>query len=379
MIYLDYSATTPILLEVLDSYNKASKNYIGNPNSIHELGIKSKELLNSAINQMCELLNIKNNELIFTSGATEANNMAFKGLLKKYGQKKKNIIVSKLEHPSIYKICEYLETYGYNISYVDNDDNGVIDLEDLKNKITDDTFFVSICCVNSEMGVRQPLKTIRQIINKVNPNIIFHSDITQALGKININLRDVDLASASAHKIFGPKGIGFLYKSEKIDLEPLIHGSTKGLNELNPGTPPLPLIVAFSKALRIMLTNLEQKEHFVNKLNEKIVSTLEKYSDIEINKTKYCIPYILNISLMNVKSETFVHALEKEKIYISTKTACSKGDLSSTIMAIYNDKQRASTSLRISIAHITTLDEINKFLKTFDDKYNKLHSLTEFN
>ena len=377
MIYLDYSATTPIYIDVLDSYNKASKDYIGNVNSIHSLGIKSKELLNSAIEQMCDLLKIESEELILTSGATEANNFAFKGILEHYAKDKKNIIVSKLEHPSIYKICAFLETKGYTITYVNNDKNGVIDFEDLRKKIKKDTFLVSICAVNSEMGIRQPLKTLRQVIKKMNANILFHSDITQALGKVNINLHDVDLASASAHKIYGPKGIGFLYKDKKIHFEPLIHGSSKDFNPFNPGTPALPLIVAFSKALRIALTNMDQKESFISKLNEKIVLKLNKYNNLKINKTSYCIPHILNISLMDIKSETFIHALEEENIYVSTLTACSKGELSPTILSVYDDKKRARTTIRISLSHMTTLDEVNYFLDCFDEKYKSLITFKE--
>ena len=201
MIYLDYSATTPISYDVLDSYNKASREFMGNPNSIHSLGVKSKVLLNSATRQICDLLNIQENELIYTSGATEANNMAIKGVAFSYANKGKHIIVSKLEHPSIYKICEYLETLGYEISYVNNDREGLVDFEDLRNKIREDTILVSICAVNSEVGIRQPLKTLKQIIKKENPNTIFHSDITQAIGKVAVNLYDVDMASMSGHKI----------------------------------------------------------------------------------------------------------------------------------------------------------------------------------
>ena len=375
MIYLDYSATTPILLDVLDSYNKASKDYIGNPNSIHALGVKSRELLDDAFEQMVNLLNIDKEELILTSGATEANNMAFKGL-SKYAKDKNHIVVSKLEHPSIYKICDYLEQKGYKISYVESNEEGLIDFNDLKEKITPQTFLVSICAVNSELGIRQPLKTLRQIIKKANPDTLFHSDITQALGKTNVNLHDVDLASASSHKIYGPKGIGFLYKNKKVELEPLIHGSAKDFNVLNPGTPALSLIEAFSKALRLALTDLEKKENYVLKLNEKIVNKLsQKYKDIKLNKTKWCIPHILNISLMNIKSETFVHALEEEEIYVGTKTACTKGELSNAVMVLYNDKKRAETTIRISLSHLTTLDEVYKFLEVFASKYQKLNFL----
>ena len=201
--------------------------------------------------------------------------MALKGIAMAYGNRGKHIVVSKLEHPSIYNICNYLETQGFEISYVNNDSEGLIDFDDLKNIVRADTILVSICAVNSEVGIRQPLKTIRQIIKKENPNTIFHSDMTQAIGKVPVNMHDVDLASMSGHKIFGPKGIGFLFKSNKINLVPLIHGSGK-FNDLISGTPPLPLIVALSKAIRISLTDLEKKEANVKKLHERICEALSK-------------------------------------------------------------------------------------------------------
>ena len=377
MIYLDYSATTPILFDVLESYNKASRDYIGNANSIHSLGAKSRALLNSATKQISELLDIKEDEIVYTSGATESNNMAIKGICYAYQNRGKHIIVSKLEHPSIYSICDYLETLGFKVSYVNNTNEGLIDIDDLKNKIKEDTILVSICAVNSEMGIRQPLKTLRQIIKKENPNTFFHSDMTQALGKVGINLKDVDLASFSAHKIFGPKGIGLLYKKEGVNLIPLIHGSGKS-NNLNPGTPPLPLIVAFSKAMRIALNDLSRKENFVKGLNEKIEKDLRHYPNIKINKTKYTIPHMLNISLMNIKPETFVHAMEDHEVYLSTNTACASGELSTSVMAVYNDLQRAKTTIRISISYQTTTDDINKFLTYFHGEYQRLSKLSDF-
>lgn len=374
MIYLDYSATTPVSYDVLESYNKATRDYMGNANSIHALGVKSKVLLNSATKQICELFNIQEEELIYTSGATESNNMALKGVALAYGNRGKHIIVSKLEHPSIYKVCDFLETQGYEVSYVNNDQEGLIDFDDLKNKIREDTILVSICAVNSEVGIRQPLKTIRQIIKKENPTTIFHSDMTQAIGKIPVCMHDVDMASMSGHKIFGPKGIGFLYKNAKVNLVPLIHGSGK-FNDLRSGTPPLPLIVALSKACRMALTDLEKREANVKKLNDKICTELEKYDGVILNKTKYSIPHILNISFKNIRPETFIHAMEDDEVYLSTNTACSSGDLSTSVMAIYNDKKRAMTTIRISLSYVTTNEEINKFLNLFKMKYNQLDSL----
>lgn len=374
MIYLDYSATTPVSYDVLDSYNKATRDYMGNANSIHALGVKSKVLLNSAIKQICELFNIQENELIITSGATESNNMALKGVALAYQNRGKHIIVSKLEHPSIYRICDFLESQGFEISYVNNDEDGLIDFEDLRKKIKDETILVSICAVNSEVGIRQPLKTIRQVIKKENPNTLFHSDITQAIGKIPVSLHDVDMASMSAHKIFGPKGIGFLYKNSKVNIVPLIHGSGK-FNDLRNGTPPLPLIVAMSKACRIALKDLESKEIKVKKLNERICLELEKYDGILINKTKYSIPHILNISFKNIRPETFIHAMEDDEIYLSTNTACSSGDLSTSVMALYGDKKRAMSTIRISLSYVTTNEEITKFLNIFKLRYNQLNEL----
>ena len=374
MIYLDYSATTPVSYDVLESYNKATRDYMGNANSIHALGVKSKVLLNSATKQLCELFDINEEELVYTSGATESNNMALKGVALSYKNRGNHIIVSKLEHPSIYAICNFLELQGFEISYVNNDKDGLIDFEDLKRKIRPTTILISICAVNSEVGIRQPLKIIRQLIKKENPNTIFHSDMTQAIGKIPVNMKDVDMASMSAHKIFGPKGIGFLYKNSKVNITPLIHGSGK-FNDLRSGTPPLPLVVALSKACRIALTDLERREANVKKLNERIVSELSNMDGIIINSTKYSIPHVLNISLNNVRPETFIHALEEDEIYVSTNTACSSGDLSTSVMAIYNDKKRATSTIRISLSYVTTNEEINKFLKIFKLRYEQLSRL----
>lgn len=372
MIYLDYSATTPVLPEVLNSYNKVTIDYFGNPNSMHSLGVKSHELLTSATKQISKILNIKEDEIIYTSGSTESNNLALIGLAMAKGKPGSHIIVSKLEHESIYGICKYLENNGFIVDYVDNTIEGVIDLENLKQLITKNTILVSICAVNSETGIRQPLKIIKQIINKENPNTIFHSDMTQAAGKVPINLNDVDMASFSGHKIYGPKGIGMLYKKTGINIKPLLYGSN---NDIRPGTPPLPLIVAFSKALRIAEEDLSAKEEKIKKYNERICKYLEKYPKIKINKTKYSIPNILNISLMNIKPETFIHALEKHGVYVSSNTACSSGKISVAVLNLYRDKVRALTTIRISLSYLTTNEEITEFLKIFDNVYNKLMEL----
>ncbi len=374
MIYLDYSATTPVDISVFDTLSTVTKNFIGNANSIHSLGQKSSALLESATKQIADIFGVNPSEIVYTSGATEANNMALIGAALANHKKGKHIIVSKLEHPSIYAICDYLKTMGFEISYVNNDKEGLIDFDDLKEKVREDTILVSICAVNSEIGVRQPLKMIRQIIKKENMGTIFHSDMTQAIGKVSVNMHDVDLASMSGHKIFGPKGIGFLYKSSMVKITPLIYGSGKS-NDLKPGTPPLPLIAALSKAIRLANDSLEKKERFISLLNDKITSSLSKYPNIIINKTKYSIPQILNISVMDVMPEVMVHALDKHEIYLSTNTACSSGDISNSVIAIYNDINRAKHTLRISLSYVTTTEEVNRFLEIFKEEYENLSNL----
>lgn len=374
MIYLDYSATTPVLKEILDSYNKVTIDYFGNPNSLHSLGVKSRELLNSATKQISNIFKIKDEEIIYTSGSTEANNLALIGTALAHGKRGSHIVVSKLEHESIYGICNYLESIGFYIDYVKNTADGVIDLDDLKGLVNENTILVSICAVNSELGIRQPLKTIKQVINKENPNTIFHSDMTQAVGKIPINLGDVDMASMSGHKIYGPKGIGMLYKKIGINIKPILYGSNK---DIRPGTPALPLIVSFSKALRIANSDLDKKENTIKKHNDKICEFLSGYPKILINKTPYSIPNILNISLMNIKPETFIHALEKHDVYVSSNTACSSGKISSAVLGVYGDKKRALTTIRISLSYMTTNEEINEFINIFESVYNKLMELAD--
>jgi cysteine desulfurase len=374
MIYLDYSATTPVNLEVLTSFEKVAKDYIGNPNSLHKLGSDSYELMNRAIEQMASLLNVKSNELIFTSGATEANNLAIKGICYKYQNRGKHIITTKLEHSSVSEVMHYLSNRGFEISYVNLLDNGLVDIEHLKSLIRDDTILVSICHVNSEVGIVQPINEIGKALKKYS-KLFFHVDGTQAVGKIPVDLTNIDLYSFSSHKIYGLKGVGCLFKQASIDLEPLLHGG-KSQSIYRAGTPSLALIVSFSKALRLSLENLDEKYEHIKKLNDLIRNELSKYEHIKINSNEHCLPHILNISYVGINSETFMHALEQHGIYVSSQTACSNLDgPSKTIMALYNDKKRAVSSIRISLSHLTTEEEINLFLKCFDVEYEALSAV----
>lgn len=374
MIYLDYSATTKTSDEVLDTFVKCSKEFIGNPNSLHILGVKSKNMIDSATKQIASLLNVKEKEIIYTSGSSESNNLAIKGICEKYKNRGKHIITTPLEHSSIYGPIDYLINKGYTVDFVKLDEYGTVDLEDLENLIKEDTILVSINAVNSEIGILQPVDKIANIV-KTHPKCFFHSDMTQAIGKIKVDISNIDLVSFSAHKFFGIKGIGVLIKKEKIELEPLIHGG-KSTTIYRSGTPTLPLIVSTSKALRLALENIDEKEQHVKNLNTYLKEKLSNYDKVKINSNDKCIPHILNISVLGVKPETMLHALEKYEVYISTQSACSSSNArSAQVFALTHDETRASSSIRISISYITTKEEIDEFIKYFDICYKELTCL----
>ena len=362
MIYLDYSATTPTSEEVLESFNKASINYFANPNSLHKLGTEANELIKASTNQIADILKVKPSEIIYTSGASEANNMAIKGVVSKYSNRGKHIITTELEHSSIIAPLNYLQSKGYEVDFVKLDSNGLVDLEDLDKLIRDDTVLVSIASVNSEVGIKQDLKKIRKVISK-NPKTIFHSDVTQSIGKEKIDLSAVDLASMSCQKFFGMKGCGALYKREGLVIDPLIHGG-KSTTIFRSGTPATPLIASFAKALRLVYEDFEKKDKYVHELNDYFIDKLSKL-DISINSNSYCVPQVVNLSIKGIKPETMQHALEEYEIYISTQTACSSGDYSRAVYAVTHSKEKASHSIRISLSYKTTYEEIDDFIDVF--------------
>ena len=244
-----------------------------------------------------------------------------------------------------------MEKLGYQVSYVKLDNKGLVDLADLENLIRDDTVLVSIAAVNSEVGVVQDLEAISKIVKKY-PKVFFHSDMTQSIGKMKVNLAYVDLASVSAQKFYGMKGIGCLIKKANIDIEPLIHGG-KSTTIFRSGTPATPLIVSFAKALRLAYVDFDKKNQHVLELHDYLINRLNSL-DVLINSNEFCLPYIVNISLKGIKPETMLHALEQDDIYISTQTACSTGNYSLAVFAVTNDMEKASHSIRVSLSYLTT-------------------------
>ena len=370
MVYLDYSATTKVNDDVLDTYVKVSKEFVGNPNSLHKLGIDAKKLIDEATSQTANILGVKSSEIIYTSGASEANNTAIKGVALKYQTRGKHIITTELEHSSVVAPLNYLTTLGYEVDFVSLDENGRVNLDDLEALIREDTVLVTISSVNSEVGVKQDLNSISEVIRSRNNKTIFHSDITQSIGKEKIDISCLDLASLSCQKFYGMKGIGVLIKKENISIEPLIHGG-KSTTIYRSGTPATPLIASCAKALRLVYEDFDNKLLKVQEIHDYLIDKL-KDLDVDINSNEFCIPHIVNISLKNIKSEVMLHALEEDDIYVSTQTACSVGDYSKSVYAVTHDKERSTNSLRISISYLTTKEEIDKLIESLTKNIESL-------
>ena len=367
MTYLDYSATTPVDKEVLDSFVKATS-FVGNPNSLHKLGTDAKHLIEASGRQIAKYLGVSLQSIIYTSGASESNNTVLKSM-EIYQNRGNHIITTELEHSSINEPLKYLETKGFVIDYVPLK-NGLVDLEALEKMITDKTILVTISMVNSEIGIRQPIEKIGEILSKY-PKVLFHSDITQAIGKIPVCLDNVDFASFSAHKFFGLKGIGCLIKKENVNLLPLIHGG-KSTTIYRSGTPDAPLIVSMAKALRLSYEHMNEDIKRISEFNKILKYKLLSYENVYINSTENSIPHILNFSVIGIKPETLLHSLEEDEVYISTQSACAKGEISKAVMAVTLDEKRASFSVRVSISRKTTKEEILNFLEAFDRSYRNL-------
>lgn len=372
-IYLDYASNTPVDKEVLNTFNEITLKYFANPNSTHILGKvtnkKIQETTENIIKELSKKANLDENmEIIYTSGSSESNNLAIKGIAKSYKENGKHIISTFLEHSSVSSPLTYLKEQGYEIDIVNITNEGKVDLEHLKSLIRKDTILVSICYVDSEVGIVQPIEEIAKIVKEY-PNCFFHVDCTQAVGKINIDLKNIDLISFAPHKFYGLNGFGALIKNKEIVLEPLINGGAS-TTIYRSGTPVIGQICALEKALEISFNNLEEREKYVKNINKKLRENLSKYKDVKINTISDENPFILNISVNGVKATEFKNKLEEYGVCISIKSACTITITPSRIvMAMTHDRKRALDSFRISLSHLVKESEINKFLEIFDKCY----------
>lgn len=363
MIYLDYAATTPIDPKVLDVWVQTEQTHYANANSSHVLGQKAWAFLQTQLSHMAELLDVSKESLILCSSATEANNTILKGLALKYPSKQ-HIITSMIEHASLIGATSALEAQGYEVDFVNTMPDGLFDLDHLKALIREDTLVVSLIAVNSETGILQPLDAIASICRKM--KVLFHSDVTQALGKLPIKLNDLDFASCSAHKIYGPKGIGLLYRREGLSFVPLLHGG-HSLSPYRASTPQNALIAAFVKALELSFTQQAKRYATVSSLKAYLLNKLSKNPRVCINSNEHALPHILNISILKTRPEAGIHYFSDQDICLSSKSACcGQDEYSASVYAITRDMERAQSSYRISLSHLTTTHELDALVEAIE-------------
>ena len=371
MIYLDYAANTPVDARVMDYYMDCSNRYIANPNSVHPLGREAGDRMNQITDRIAELFGILSKEIIYTSGASEANNLAIKGLAWANRHSGKHIISTGLEHSSVSGALTYLQSLGYEIDMVDITGDGLVDLVHLKELVRKDTVLVSVSYVDSELGIIQPISEIGELL-KDYPNCFFHVDATQAVGKIPIDIKNIDLLSFTPHKFFGMNGCGVLIRKEQVVLEPLIHGGTS-TTDYRSGSPALALAASIEKSLELAYLYQEERYQYVTRLHDKLIKELTKYKKVRVNSTGYSVPHIINLSVQGVKATLFQEALAEEGICISTKSACSVlNSPSRPVYEVTKDRKNALCSWRISISHLTSEEEIEAFLSIFHACYEKL-------
>lgn len=370
-IYLDYAANTPVDLEVLEIFKESCIKYYANPNSIHSLGKEAKEVIENISKNILSKLKTPDLDIIYTSGASESNNLAIKGVARAYRENGRHIISTCLEHSSVSGTLTFLQNQGYEIDLVDINPDGTVNLQHLQELIRKDTVLVSICYVDSELGVVQPINEIKNIVKQFE-NCYLHVDATQVIGKTEFDFNNIDLVTFAPHKFYGLNGCGVLLKNKNIVLEPIINGGTS-TSIYRSGTPFLAMAHSIEKSLTLALDFFEERTKKVEKLKNTIVSELEKLPLVTINSTDKSVSYILNVSVKGIKSTIMQEELDKEKIFISTKSACSVPSAPSrAVYAVSKDRKNALSSWRISLSHLTTDEEIKVFLEKFKIIYNNL-------
>ncbi len=369
--YLDNSATTKPCDRAIEYINKSLKENWGNPSSLHIVGIEAETELIRAREAVARSIGADTGEIIFTGSGTEANNTAILNALKakKRGGK---IITTTIEHPSILETVKRAENEGLKVEYLKPDANGVISLVDLENALTEDTVLVSVMLVNNEVGAIEPVKEAVSITRKKAPYALFHTDAVQGYGKLPINVKQlgVDLLSASGHKIHGPKGIGFLYCKKGVSIAPFITGGgqEKGLRS---GTEPLPSIMGLLGAAE-ELPNLAEQLKINKELFDYAKQSLFDLGDVKINSPDGCLPYILNISVLGYRSETLLHFLERKNIFVSSGSACAKGEGSYVLKEMGLDRKATDSALRISFSRYNTKEDIDMLVSALKEAKNRL-------
>lgn len=377
-VYLDNSATTKVDEAVIDAVVKVMREDYGNPSSKHMKGVEAEEYIKKSKKIISDILKVNEKEIVFTSGGTESNNLAITGTALAYQRSGKHIITTRIEHASVSQVCQALAKQGFEITYLEVDKKGHIDLENLRELIRDDTILVSIMFVNNEMGAVQDMAEIGKLIKAKNPNTIFHVDAVQAFAKYEIYPKrmKIDLLSVSGHKFHGPKGTGFLYMNDKIKVIPQIlgGGQQKGMRS---GTDNVPGVYGLGIACEEAYKHLEENNAHLRELKDYMIEKLREISEpsdsdgceesvkfkmkINSEEGELSAPHIVSVTFDKVKSEVLLHALEEKGVYVSAGSACAsnRNEISHTLTAIGLSKQEADSTLRFSFCNNNTKDDVD--------------------
>ena len=371
-IYFDNSATTRALDEVKDLVVKLMTEDYANPSSRHRKGMEAEQYVKEAAMRIAKTLKVKEKEIIFTSGGPESNNMALIGAALAGQRAGKHIISTRIEHASVYQPLAFLETLGFEVTYLHTDRQGHISLEELEQSIRPDTILVSVMYVNNEMGAIEPVEEIASLVHQKGKNIIFHVDAIQAYGKMEIRPKKqgIDLLSVSGHKIHGPKGVGFLYIDEKVRIKPLLYGGGQQ-RDLRPGTENVPGIAGLGLAAEEMYRDHKGKVARITELKDYFIDRVQELEGVTVNSLKKSAgaPQIASVSFKGVRSEVLLHALEDKGIYVSSGSACSSNHpaISDTLRAIGVEKDLLDSTLRFSFGLFNTKEEVDICISALEE------------
>lgn len=381
--YLDNAATTRVFPEVRKMMVHVMEEDFGNPSSKHTKGITAENYIKEAKETICTQLKCKPKEIIFTSGGTESNNMAFIGTAIANRRAGKHVITTRIEHASVHEPMAYLEEMGYDVTYLPVDSTGRVSVEELENAIREDTFLISIMYVNNEVGSVQPIEQIGQMLKKKHPQILFHVDAIQAFGKYMIVPKKlgVDMMSVSGHKIHGPKGSGFLYVNEKVKIRPILFGGGQQ-DGMRSGTENVPAIAGLGVAVKEIYTGHLEKRAKLYELKKRLIAGLQDVDGVTINALidpiEETAPHIVSVSFANTRSEVMLHALAQKGVFVSSGSACSSNhpELSGTLQAIGVKSELLDSTLRFSFSVMTTSEEIDYAIEVVKEALPVLRKFT---
>ncbi len=377
-IYLDNSATTRPYKRVVDTVAEVMSNHYGNPSSLHRLGIDAEKVVKQAKQNIASTIKANPNEIFFTSGGTESDNLAIMGVCA--ANRGKHIIGTTVEHPAVLNTLKEMEKRGYEVDILPVDKSGAVSLEVFERLVSDDTVLVTAMHVNNEIGTIEPIEKMIKMLREKNPNAYFHLDAVQSYCKlpINVNQLDVDLISLSAHKIHGPNGVGALYIRKGTKIAPVSYGGGQQ-DGLRPGTENVAGIAGFGVAAQWCQSKMMDSVPKMNALRNRLAKgILSNISGVTINTPNICAPHILNVSFTGVRAEVLLHSLEAENIYVSSGSACSshkKGEPSHVLEAIGLDKKKIGSSIRFSLSEFTTPEEIDKTVSALTSIVSRLRKL----